>query len=89
MVWTTLLPNETNTPLIVDADAVLAGSIAFEALQPICRRDSKVVENDRPIEQTQLSQRDILDVRGQSPAPPTIPDTFGFPIRKASDHPTL
>ena len=35
-------PAETETPLVIDADAVLAGAFAFERFEPIAGRDPEV-----------------------------------------------
>ena len=35
-------PAETETPLIIDADAVLAGTLAFERFKPVAGRDPEV-----------------------------------------------
>ena len=37
-------PSETNTPLVVDPDAILTRSIALEAFQPVARRHFQIVE---------------------------------------------
>jgi hypothetical protein len=34
----TFFPAKTNSPLIVDPDAMLSGSIALQSLQPVSRR---------------------------------------------------
>jgi len=33
-----VLPDEADSPLVVDADAVLPGAITFQQLKPIARR---------------------------------------------------
>src|SRR5829696_2900235 len=44
-------PGKADAPLVVDPDAVLAPSVAaLERLQPVARRDTKVVEVHRSIE---------------------------------------
>jgi hypothetical protein len=39
-----VLPAEADTPLIIDADAVLSGSVATQRFQPVVRRDAQILE---------------------------------------------
>jgi hypothetical protein len=55
-------PHEADTPTFIDADAVLSGTIAFERLEPIAGRDTKVVEGFGSIEKDELSERWTLKV---------------------------
>ena len=43
-------PDETNPPLIIDADAVLAGPVAFQSLQPVARRCKQIAERPSPVQ---------------------------------------
>ena len=42
----TAAPLETDSPLVIDSDAVLSCSIAAEFFESICGRDSQVIEVD-------------------------------------------
>jgi hypothetical protein len=55
IVSITFLPSEANSPLVVDADTVLSGSIARETLQPISRRDTQIVQPFNHIKLDQLA----------------------------------
>jgi hypothetical protein len=43
-------PREANPPLVIDADAVLTGTIAFESFQSVSANCSEVFETRRRIE---------------------------------------
>lgn len=62
-------PDETHTPLIVDANAVLTGSIALERFQAIARRRSQEIERQGSVQLRQLSLGDRCD---RSKAPGTL-----------------
>ena len=51
-------PEEADAPLIVDADAVLASTIALERLEPIAGRNAEVGEGVGRIEDDEFSKRD-------------------------------
>jgi hypothetical protein len=55
-------PLETDTPLIIDADAVLARSIPAQLLQPIGWRASQVLQCSGVVEHAQFTQSDLLDI---------------------------
>jgi hypothetical protein len=48
-------PGEADAPLVVDADALLAGASADEFLQPIARRHSQVVDALSGVDENQLA----------------------------------
>src|SRR5579883_3398658 len=84
--WSSGGPDEANPPLIVDSNTVLAGSISFQGLEAISRWHPKVVHIKRRVEQAQLAQRHVLDIRRQPPAPLAIPDARRLCISEAQDH---
>jgi hypothetical protein len=48
-------PSEDDSPLLVDADAVAASTIAFELLEPIAWWDSEISDDISSIENQELS----------------------------------
>src|SRR5690349_12605153 len=52
-----VFPSKTNAPLIVDADAVLAGAIARQLLRSIPGESMQVVQGCRGIQDQELPQR--------------------------------
>jgi hypothetical protein len=59
IVGIALAPTETDSKLIVDSDAVLAGALSCELFQTKAR-EAKVCERGSRIEQSQLGARLIL-----------------------------
>ena len=47
--WSLYCPHKAHAKLIVNADAVLSGAIAFQRLQSITGRHTQIVENACPI----------------------------------------
>jgi hypothetical protein len=56
LVCSILLPNEADPVLIVDSDAVLAGPVSLQRLQPIAWRNAKIREIVRGLDLIQLSK---------------------------------
>ena len=61
--WTSVAPPEADTPLIVDSDTVLARTITAQTLEPVARRNPKILETTRSVDLTQLAQRNARDTR--------------------------
>jgi hypothetical protein len=62
-------PGETDAPLVVDANAVLAPAVAPERLQLIARRGLQVLEDSSAVQIEQLPASRPLD----GPEPPNRP----------------
>lgn len=86
VVRVSVLPNEANSILIVDTDAVLTLSSPREFLEPIGRWAAKVVDGMCVTEHPQFSQSHRLDVAGQLPRELSIEHFLGFSIRERLDH---
>ena len=79
-------PSEANPPLIVDPNAVLAGTIAFELLQPVPRWNAKVIEGFGSIDHSQLAEHGALHI-GRIAADALAPEeSLRVPVAKAPDH---
>jgi len=52
---TSVRPPEAHSPLLVDPNAVGAGSVALELLKPVSRRYPQIVEGLGGVEDEQLS----------------------------------
>jgi hypothetical protein len=61
LLWASVGPPETDPPLVVDSDAVLTGPIALQLLEPVARRQTKLVERNGRADLTQLPQRRSLN----------------------------
>jgi len=78
-------PAKTDAVLIVDPDAVLAGTIAFECLEPIPGRNPQVVEPAGDLELSELASSDRLDT-DESPNPRSAGKSFSVGISERDDH---
>jgi hypothetical protein len=56
-------PFEANTPLVVDADAVLAFPAALQGLEPVSRQNGKVAEHQGRFEPVQFQTGGAFDAR--------------------------
>jgi len=86
VVGVTINPSKTDTPLIVDADAVLAFSAALECFKTVGRRNSQILKREGIAEHAQLATRHRLNIGWQSPGRHPTPDLFRFLVGKVSDH---
>ena len=60
-------PDEADAPLVVDADAMLAGTITAQRLEPVAGRESQEGEFHRSVDELKFDERPLLDV-GRKPA---------------------
>jgi hypothetical protein len=70
-------PGEANAPLLIDADAVVAFSIALEELELIGHRDRQILEVVCSVQLLQLHKRSFLDFPGELFGKFLVPD-LGF-----------
>ena len=56
-----ILPSEADAPLLVDADAVLAGAVALECLERVRWGNHQIAQIRSAIEVLQLRARAALD----------------------------
>ncbi len=80
------LPIKTNSPLVIDADAVLPGAIAAKFLQTIRRRNAQIVNRLGIVYHPQFPQSDLLNVRRQLARAREIVDFLGFRIFERFNH---
>jgi len=86
LVGITMPPLKADPPLIVDPDAVLAGTVAGKLLQAVPGRHAEVVESLGGIEDQQLAQRGTL-YAGRPPAHRlSLEDLLRIPVPEALDH---
>ena len=85
-IGVTIPPLKANAPLIVDADAVLARSVASEPLQPVPLGRPKVLERICRIKDEKLPQGRAQQLRRQAPDSLTLKEGLGISIRKRFDH---
>lgn len=75
-------PNKTDTPLLIDADAVLSRPVVFEGLEAVAGRYAQRVKAYRCAENKQLTEGDALQLGGELTRMPTTENFFGFSISK-------
>lgn len=78
-------PAEANAILVVHANAVLAGAVPFERLQPIARRYSQVGQVRRDLQLSQLAPRNRLNAVEAANAP-SGRQRFRAGIAEGDDH---
>src|SRR6185312_551639 len=86
VVGVTIGPSETDAPLVVDPDAVLAIAAALQGFEPVCRGSARIIQHSGIAEHAQLATRHELDIRRQAPGWRSAPDLFRFPVGKVPDH---
>ncbi len=61
----TIAPDKTDPPLVVDANTVLARTIARQTFQAIARRNAQIVQSGGAIKHSQLASGDSLNLSRQ------------------------
>jgi len=79
-------PLETDAPLTIDADAMLAFVVAFKHFKFVARRNHQVFQSNSRIQQSQFRQGRFLNIAWQLARIFAIPDFFGFTVAKTCDH---
>src|SRR5689334_7955913 len=59
MHGSSLMPNKTDAPLVVDPNRVLPLPIRLQRFEPVSGRNSKIIEDPSLIQETKFSQRDV------------------------------
>lgn len=78
-------PAKANSPLVVNANAVLTGAIAFQGLKAVAGRYSQVSETSGDLELPHLASRDGSETREATDAD-TCGEGFGVRTLEGSDH---
>ena len=79
-------PDETDAPLIVDPDTVLAFAFAFQRLQPVGRRNAEIIQLVGIVQHTQFSPGDGLNVPWEPARDFAFPYLLGLPVPEARDY---
>ena len=82
----TVAPFETDSPLVINSDAVLPHAVAAQLLESICRRDSQVIEVDGIVEHAQFPQSHLLNIRWKFSRPLALINLLGFSIFEGFNH---
>lgn len=82
----TIAPFKTDSPLLIDPNAILARSITMQLLQSVTRRYAQIVQRDRPIEHTKFPKCALLNILRQLTRKFSMKNPFCFPIPKVANH---
>jgi hypothetical protein len=63
VVGVSVAPHKTDTPLVVDADAVLSRAVMFQLMKPVTRRHSQIHQALGRVKHQKLSPSWLPDVR--------------------------
>jgi len=85
-VGSSAAPLEADSPLLVDPDAVLAGTVPGQFLEPVPGWNSEIVEVLGRVQQQKLAERDPSDRRRESTGPRTFKDLPGIGVSKGPNH---
>lgn len=77
---------EADSPLVVDPDAVLPVSIAFELLQSVAGRHSQVLKRVSSVHDQQFAERRSLDIWPELPNRLALPDPFRVAVTEGTQH---
>jgi hypothetical protein len=84
VVCVAIPPNETDSPLIVDANAVLSSTVALERFEMVARWNTKFLQRPGSVQVEQLPPRDAL--HGLEPEHgPILEQLFRVMVSKRSD----
>jgi hypothetical protein len=82
-----MVPNKTDSELVIDANAVLAFAVTLQRFEPVAGRNPPVIQGRSAVQHQELSQRRLPEVGWRNPpASASYPETAGFGISKAADH---
>jgi hypothetical protein len=86
VVGISVTPVETDTPLVIDANAVLALPIPVKRFETVCRRNTQVLERNRPIQHAKSSKSRPLDILRELFRKSAVEDSLGFLAAKRAYH---
>ena len=86
VVCVAIAPTKADAPLIVDTDAVLAGTVALELLQAVTRRHSQVFDRLSRVDRDELSEHHATQIGGESADGVACEQALSVPVGKALDH---
>jgi len=88
LVRVALAPHETNAPLVVDPNTVLAFSFPAQPFQPIPRRRGQIADSRSEMQLVELSPGDALN----SLEPPhrfSLEEALGIAATEGADHTSI
>jgi hypothetical protein len=86
LVGSAVSPHEADSPLVIDADAVLTCAAAFEQLQLVSWRSGQIRQAFSLMDLPQLTLRRPLEIVAKPTGEPAMKQRFGIAISEGSDH---
>ncbi len=86
LVSVSVSPSKAYTPLVVDPDAVLAGAISAKFLEPVPRRNSKIIKLFARVDLYELPPGRPLHLDGPAPYRMSSKDPLRVLIGERFDH---
>jgi hypothetical protein len=86
LVRIAVLPAKADPPLIVETNTVLPDPIALELLEPVARRDTKVLEGLGGVHGSQFPQHDASEIGWISADRLPVEEARSIPVAEALDH---
>lgn len=80
-------PPKTNSPPVIDSNAVLASTITLECFQPIPGRHAEVIKTLGRVQLNKLPQHHPVKIRRKAAARCAGEETLGLAVGEASNHP--
>lgn len=81
-----IMPDKTYTPLVINADAVLPFSIAFQSFQPVSGRNTEIKQAGSVVKQLELPKCHACNFRRKIRTAETIENLLRALIRKRFNH---
>ena len=86
LVGVPITPDETNPPLVIDANAVLSGPVSRQRFQPVAGWHTQILQRPRTVQVFELAPRRVLNVGWQPPRMLTPKNPRRLRIGEANDH---
>ena len=86
VIGLSVVPSETDAPLFVDPDGVLAGSVSFQRVQSGSRRDVRVLQRVRRVKRQELPMRSSVNVRRETTYALSLEDGLRVTVREGLNH---
>jgi hypothetical protein len=82
-------PRETDSPLVIDADGVLSGSVAFQLLQVVAGYAAKFIKSNSRMDCDEFLQGTFLNVTRNASTGSAGKKLRGLSRGEAPDHQTM
>jgi len=84
-----IAPDETDSPLIINPDAVLPPSVSGEGFQSVSRWNAEIFKLYTAVQHPQFPQGCLLNIGRQPSRILAMEDRLRFPTPETFDHPSM